>query len=146
MNRADKITALEVVFRGLYRTLRREAGTALGRAGLTNGDFLFLRAVAQNRGVRASDVARELGVRRGYVTALSTRMMKKNLLKKSPSRSDGRTATLELTADGRKLFRRADNQVRGVLRTRLLNLKEQEVATLLDLLKKIEPQYPEKQS
>ena len=75
--------------------------------------------LAHRRGVGAAELARELGLDKGYLSRILKRFRAKNWLAHSVADDDGRRHVLALTAPGRRAFapleRRSQRQVRAML-------------------------------
>ena len=75
--------------------------------------------LAHRRGVGAADLARDLGLDKGYLSRILKRFRAKNWLARSVADEDGRRHVLSLTAAGRRAFapleKRSRQQVRSVL-------------------------------
>lgn len=82
----------------------------MGRAGadLTPTDSILLAAIAESGPLRASDMARALGVDKSTVTPQVRRLERLDLIERRPDPSDGRAALLAATARGRRLHRAMD--------------------------------------
>ena len=63
-----------------------------------------LYELAHRESCTATDVCRELGLDRGYLSRILRRFAKRGLIEKHPSAADGRQYKLRLTACGRKTF------------------------------------------
>ncbi len=77
--------------------------------GLLKSDFSLtevrvLHELAHAEGLTASDLARELGLDRGYMSRVLKRLHARGPLQRSRSKSDARQSVLGLTAKGRKAF------------------------------------------
>jgi DNA-binding MarR family transcriptional regulator/N-acetylglutamate synthase-like GNAT family acetyltransferase len=75
--------------------------------------------LAHRRGIAAADLARELGLDKGYLSRILQRFRAKGWLARSIADHDGRRHVLALTAAGRRAFapleRRSQRQVRAML-------------------------------
>ncbi|HEY6985803.1 MAG TPA: helix-turn-helix domain-containing GNAT family N-acetyltransferase [Rhodanobacteraceae bacterium] len=90
--------------------------------------------IAHARGVGAVDLARKLGLDKGYLSRILKRFRSKNWLARSVDGIDARKHVLSLTASGRRAFapleRRARQQMRAMLAP-LANTRRQRVLTAM---------------
>src|SRR5712691_11289490 len=77
--------------------------------------------VAQNNGVTASHLAKNLGVDSGYLSRILSGFEREGLLKRSRSKEDQRQRPLQLTTLGKREFKvldsRSQSQIEQALRT-----------------------------
>jgi len=135
---SDTLPEIERLFRELYRRWKRESGILLGKSELTNGDYHCMSILHRTGGALASEIASEMGVRRGYVSQLVKRLEAMKLLQKSRIPGDARAALLRLTARGENRFASLEKRIRTVVRGELERLSEDDRQTLHEILKKLE--------
>lgn len=97
---------------------------------LTEARILF--EVAHREGTAASDLARELGLDRGYMSRVLAGLERRGLIEKSRSEEDGRRLRLSLTAEGRGAFSDLDERSRREISGMLGELSEEEQTRLLE--------------
>lgn len=131
---------LEDLFRDFYRSMRKESGIILAEHGLTNSEFQFLRTIDSLGGAQASEIATEMGVRRGYISNLSRRLEEMQLIKRSSMEEDARAVRLTLTVQGEKLYHMLKSRVRSILSAKIAKLTDPEMDTLLKLFSKLNRQ------
>ena len=92
--------------------------------GLLHSPFSLTEArviyeLAQKEETTATDLARELGIDRGYMARMLQSFQKRSLLRRKQSREDGRQKILQLSEKGRKAFEQLNaasrKQVREIL-------------------------------
>ncbi len=71
-----------------------------------------LYEVVHGNGVAASDIVRELGLDDGYLSRILRRFEKDKLIRREPSKKDGRQSLLSATARGREQFATLENATR----------------------------------
>lgn len=95
------------------------------REGYLNSRFSLaegrvLQQLSQRQNASANTIARDLDLDRGYLSRILRDFVKRGLVTKKRSVSDGRQRLLALTSEGREAFtlldRRANEQVGGMLR------------------------------
>ncbi|NTJ43073.1 winged helix-turn-helix transcriptional regulator [Agrobacterium larrymoorei] len=94
----------------LYR-LRRAQLSVVGdfnesllKFGLRPADFSVLILVANNKGLKQSDVAEALGIQRANFVAIIDGLEEKSLLLRRRSETDRRVHYLDMTTDGRTVL------------------------------------------
>ena len=103
---------------------------------LTEARILF--EVAHREGAAASDLARELGLDRGYMSRVLAGLERRGLIEKSRSEEDGRRLRLSLTAEGRGAFSDLDERSRREISGMLGELSEEEQTRLLESMSAVE--------
>ena len=103
---------------------------------LTEARILF--EVAHREGAAASDLARDLGLDRGYMSRVLAGLERKGLIEKSRSEEDGRRLRLSLTAEGRGAFSELDERSRREISGMLGELSEEEQTRLLESMSAVE--------
>lgn len=119
----DKRLASRVkAVRGFNRFYTRQIGVLdehLLRSPLSLGEARVLYEIANSDLPVASDIAATLGLDAGYLSRILAGFIKRGLVTRTRSRSDGRQAPLSLTSKGRALFaglnRDSDEQVASLI-------------------------------
>ncbi|MCC6474764.1 MAG: MarR family transcriptional regulator [Burkholderiales bacterium] len=100
-------------FRHALRVFLRFSEAAAEKVGLTAQHYqamLVVRAAAEREEVTINELARQLLIRHNSAVGLVDRLVKQELLVRSPSREDRRKVSLRLTARGSQVLGRlADN-------------------------------------
>ncbi len=80
----------------------------MGQTGLNKTEFRLLREVvfAQQKGetIISSEIARRIGVTRSAVSQIVTKLETENIVKRTPSMEDKKTAYVELTDSAKNCF------------------------------------------
>ena len=103
---------------------------------LTEARILF--EIANNHDLSASDLSRELGLDPGYLSRILASLERRDLIEKTPSKSDARRRLLTLTPEGRDAFSLLDARSREEVAEMLGGLSEDEQQRLLDAMRTIE--------
>lgn len=119
-----------------YAVSRRFHGM-LGPLGLEPGEFALLRAVAANEGESQNALAERLHISPSWMVAIVDELESRALLERRPHARDRRVRNLHLTAAGRKLLRRAEQQAVEFDRKVTGALSETDARQLLDLLEQV---------
>lgn len=113
------------------------------REGLLHSPYSLAEArvlfeVAQEEGLIASDLVRDLGLDPGYLSRILARFEGRGLLERVPSEADGRRRLLRLTAAGEDAFSELDRRSREEVAGMLCGLSEGDQRRLLDATRTIE--------
>jgi len=89
--------------------LRRVLGAELQQIGLSPADYQVLLALSEAKGkrMRSSELARSIDWERSRLSHHLGRMERRRLIRRDDCAIDSRGAEVSLTAEGRRVFRRA---------------------------------------
>jgi DNA-binding MarR family transcriptional regulator len=90
-----------------------------------------------------SRLADHLGLERSTLSGLVDRAERRNLLRRTPNRTDGRAVDVVLTAEGARLARRLEAEVRSSLAPMTASLTPAEQRRLRTLLERLLDPRPE---
>jgi DNA-binding MarR family transcriptional regulator len=76
--------------------------------GVTGPQFMLMTLVADNPDSTVKHLAEQLSVSTAFVAAEIGKLIKKNILEKTPNEADGRSMLLNLTSRGRSLLRESN--------------------------------------
>jgi DNA-binding MarR family transcriptional regulator/N-acetylglutamate synthase-like GNAT family acetyltransferase len=94
--------------------------------------------LAHRRGIGAAELARQLGLDKGYLSRILKRFRAKNWLARSVARDDARRHLLALTAAGQRAFAPLERRSRQQVRTMLSPLAPSRRQRVLDAMRAIE--------
>lgn len=136
MNREHLLTELEMLFREISKKFRNGMNTVFN-GEVSVSEFLFLKYLSECGPLKPSDVANQFDVSLSHVTALSDRMIKKNLIYRTRSEEDRRIVELALSDQGKqtleKLIKIKNQYVEIVFR----DVTDDELAQLMRIYKKM---------
>src|SRR3954462_5584561 len=126
-----------------FRQLERELGLLLRRAQASSASisrdvhpdlepaaYSLLALIAATPGIRASDLATNIGVGRGTMSRQLARLGSLGLVSRRPDPDDYRGQLLELTAEGRQRFETAQQARRAFLRKALTGWSEPDIQAM----------------
>jgi DNA-binding MarR family transcriptional regulator len=100
--------------RSPYHLLKRSAqyaaavyADAVGKSGLTQRQFTVLLAADENDGVSQTALVKCTGIDRSTLADLVARLMAQGYLQRRRTKDDGRTNSVRLTAQGKKMLKMA---------------------------------------
>ena len=106
-----------------------------GPFSLTEGRVLY--ELAQQSAPTASQLCRDLGLDRGYLSRILARFQKQGLVARSRSASDGRQSHIRLTAKGSKTFAAIDQTWQGATEKLLAPLTEKDRRGLVSAMARV---------
>ncbi|MCB1389788.1 MAG: winged helix-turn-helix transcriptional regulator [Rhodobacteraceae bacterium] len=101
------------------------------------GEYTVLQVLEMNPGLRQGTVARTLNIKPAHMTKLVQRLVRAGHVKRTVPPEDRRSVRLSLTPGGQAHVRRHNEQFMSVHRAGRVGLTDDEMATLLSLLKKL---------
>lgn len=104
---------------------------------LEPGEFALLRSVAASEGESQQALAERLHISPSWMVAIVDQLEGRGLLERAPHEHDRRVRTLHLTAAGKKLLKRAEQQAIRFDRQVTEPLSEAELQQLFDLLQRV---------
>ncbi len=102
------------------------------------GEYTVLQLLDMNPGLKQGTVARTLNIKPAHMTKLVQRLVRIGYLKRSIPLEDRRSVRLNLTPAGRAHVERYHEQFLAVHRAERIGLTDEELATLVSLLKKLD--------
>lgn len=104
---------------------------------LTQKQVSVLWLIDDHPGIAQADLGRRLRIDRATIMAIINRLQKRAYVKRGQSKVDGRRQTLNLTDEGRHALEAARNAIREHERWLKGRFSEQEIDTLMFLLRKV---------
>lgn len=121
-------------FREVFSAVRFHFDEVSKQLGVTGTELWAMWELQQNPSQRVSDLAARLSVRQSTVSNLIERLENLGLASRVREDADRRVVRLKLTAEGRRILRRAPAPARGVLPDALEQLAQQDLERLRDAL------------
>lgn len=128
----DLLTASNAIKKSADTALRSQFGVSISRF-----DVMAALDRANGEGLRAGDLSQRLMVTEGNTTQVTAPLIRDGLIKRTPSRDDGRVAIFRLTRKGAKLFQKMADEHRRWVAGAFSDLSPNELATLRRLLGKL---------
>jgi MarR family transcriptional regulator, organic hydroperoxide resistance regulator len=120
-----------------YLAISRHFAKVMAPVDLTQKQLGVLWLIGANGGVSQVTIARELGMDRASMMAIVDRLQDRGLVVRERSRHDGRRQELYLTPQGRKVLAKAKTIIGKHERWMTERFREDEVATLMQLLRRL---------
>ncbi|MBV9497351.1 MAG: MarR family transcriptional regulator [Acidobacteria bacterium] len=109
----------------------------LERHGVTVAEWVVLRALFDESGIKPSAISEKIGLTRGAVSKLLDRLASKSLVAIRADAADGRAQVITLTASGRRLVPRLAALADQNDAETFEHLDDEQRAALLSILKSI---------
>jgi DNA-binding MarR family transcriptional regulator len=104
---------------------------------VTRTQFILLLLISREGSPKLARLAEEMNVQPSAITVLIDRLEKLNYVKRITDPDDRRSVRVELTPLGREIIHDFRQRRRGILKSYLNWLSEEEIRTLTELLEKI---------
>jgi DNA-binding MarR family transcriptional regulator len=122
-------------FRLIFAAVRRHFHWVEEQTGVSAAQACLLAQVANNPGIRVTELARELAIHQSTASNLVERLEAARLLRRERDGEDQRVVRLHATATGRRLVQGAPQPLEGLLPYALKRMSAQELAPLLEQLR-----------
>ncbi|REJ26708.1 MarR family winged helix-turn-helix transcriptional regulator [Caldibacillus debilis] len=130
------IQRLLVTFHHLRKKLDQDM-QAMTSYPVTRTQFILLLLISREGSPKLARLAEEMNVQPSAITVLIDRLEKLNYVKRITDPDDRRSVRVELTPLGREIIHDFRQRRRGILKSYLNRLSEEEIRTLTELLEKI---------
>ncbi|KYD22747.1 MAG: MarR family transcriptional regulator [Caldibacillus debilis] len=130
------IQRLLVAFHHLRKKLDQDM-QAMTSYPVTRTQFILLLLISREGSPKLARLAEEMNVQPSAITVLIDRLEKLNYVKRITDPDDRRSVRVELTPLGREIIHDFRQRRRGILKSYLNRLSEEEIRTLTELLEKI---------
>lgn len=132
----DLLRASNVIKKDVDARFREEFDQSISRF-----DALAALERADQRGLRAGALSRQLVVSEGNITQLMSKLLRDGLVQKRDDDRDGRVVIYSLSDEGRRLFNRMAREHRQWIRDIFAEFSGTELAALRELLRHL-PREP----
>jgi MarR family transcriptional regulator, organic hydroperoxide resistance regulator len=113
--RADLDVAVLRSFRVIYGSMREHFRQVQSCCGVSGSQLWILHEIRRTEGIGVSDLAARLSIHQSTCSLLINKLVRARLVVKTRSREDQRRVGLALSAQGRKVLKRAPGPPEGVL-------------------------------
>ncbi|GAB7387149.1 MarR family transcriptional regulator [Bacillaceae bacterium] len=137
MDRRERLmNELELVFRNVFRKMRKDMNELLGEQ-MTSTEFIFLKMLAEKGPQMVTALAQEFDVTVSHITAVSDRLVKKGWVRRQRSETDRRVVELCITQEGREWVKRIEQKKKEFLQRKFDSFETEEMEILVRLLDKL---------
>ncbi|WP_238533133.1 MarR family winged helix-turn-helix transcriptional regulator [Bacillus methanolicus] len=132
----SQMVELEKLLRTVYRKLRQEINTIIGREVSLN-EFMVLKYLYFSDHAKASDLSKELNVSASHITSVTDSLVKKGLIIRRRSDQDRRIVEMVLTDSGKLLVQDLEEKKSAYLQSKFSQFSERELADFIRLFRKL---------
>ncbi|WP_257349501.1 MarR family winged helix-turn-helix transcriptional regulator [Pseudalkalibacillus decolorationis] len=135
-NRQLLIADLEKSFRKVFRMFRRELND-LFQDQITSMEFTYLKFIMEKKQVMTSMLSQEFNVSTSHITAVTDRLVQRELVTRKRAEDDRRVINLCITEKGGTLVQMLEKRKHTYMKNKFQNLSDEEIEKLLQLFSKI---------
>lgn len=132
----SQMVELEKLLRTVYRKLRQEINSIIGREVSLN-EFMVLKYLYVTDHAKASDLSKELNVSASHITSVTDSLAKKGLIIRRRSDQDRRIVEMVLTDSGKLLVKDLEEKKSAYLQSKFSQFSEQELSDFIRLFRKL---------
>ena len=122
-------------FRLIFKAVQQHAHWVEKNCGLSNAQLWVVWELAQNPGIRLTELAKIMTIHQSTASNLLEKLVKKGLVRREKRSEDQRVVSLFLTEAGLQVLASAPKPARGILQHALFNLPD---TTLVSLAKNLD--------
>nr|WP_028399534.1 MarR family transcriptional regulator [Ectobacillus panaciterrae] len=130
------ILQLSMSLRQMFRMLQTDINE-LFEEYMPWNEFSVLRALYANSPQMASQIASEVNVTSSHITAVTDRLVKKELVMRKRSDSDRRIVYLEITDKGREVAEKLENLRKEYYKEKFGGWSDEEMQKVLELFDRV---------
>ena len=114
-------------FRRIVEAIQDYSHEVSGKFGITGPQLWALKTISQNESLSLSDLSERMYLHPSTITGVIDRLEKKGYVTRNRDRVDRRVIYVQLTAEGRRLSKRAPNPAQGKMIYGLKKLRKGEL-------------------
>lgn len=107
------------------------------RGAISRMQYNTLRRLRETGPLSISDLAAEINVSKQQMTPIISKLLEKNLIQRTVNATDHRSTLISLTEDGFALLTAIKTRIKAILKERLRQVDDAELATLRESLENL---------
>ncbi len=123
--------------RRIFKAIQDYSHEVSNNFGITGPQLWALKTISQNGRLSLSDLSERMYLHRSTITGVIDRLEKKGYVTRNRDKADRRVIYVQLTAEGKRLAKRAPNPAQGKMIYGLNNLKKGELNLVYDSVQKL---------
>jgi DNA-binding MarR family transcriptional regulator len=131
-NKSEIVAGIIDDLRRVFQVVNELSKRAERETGLTGPQLWAIKTIAEHAPVRVSDIAGHMYLHPATVVGILDRLEDRGLAVRTRSDADRRVVTVELSAQGKELVRKAPMVAQGLLVSGLETLPRQRLARIAD--------------
>ena len=123
--------------RRIFKAIQDYSHEVSEKFGITGPQLWALKTISQNESLSLSDLGKRMYLHPSTITGVIDRLEKKRYVTRIRDQVDRRVIYVQLTAEGKRLAKRAPNPAQGKMIYGLRNLKRRELNLIYDSVGKL---------
>ncbi len=123
--------------RRIFKAIQDYSHEVSSKFGITGPQLWALKTISQNESLSLRDLSERMYLHPSTITGVVDRLERKGYVTRKRDQVDRRVIYVQLTAEGRKLVKKAPNPAQGKLIYGLKNLKKGELNLIYDSVQKL---------
>ena len=123
--------------RRIFKAIQDYSHEVSEKFGITGPQLWALKTISENESLSLSDLGKRMYLHPSTITGVIDRLEKKRYVTRIRDQVDRRVIYVELTAEGKRLAKRAPNPAQGKMIYGLKNLKRRELNLIYDSVGKL---------
>jgi DNA-binding MarR family transcriptional regulator len=123
--------------RRIFKAIQDYSHKVSEEFGITGPQLWALKTISQNESLSLSDLGKRMYLHPSTITGVIDRLEKKRYVARIRDQVDRRVIYVQLTAEGKRLAKRAPNPAQGKMIYGLKNLKRRELNLIYDSVQKL---------
>jgi len=123
--------------RRIFKAIQDYSHEVSEKFGITGPQLWALKTISQNESLSLSDLGKRMYLHPSTITGVIDRLEKKGYVTRNRDQVDRRVIYVQLTAEGKRLAKRAPNPAQGKMIYGLKNLKRRELNLIYNSAQKL---------
>jgi len=136
-NRNVAISEIMQSLRRIFKAVQDYSHEVSEKFGITGPQLWALKTIFQNESLSLSDLSERMYLHPSTITGVIDRLEKKGYVIRNRDKVDRRVIYVQLTAEGKRLVKRAPSPAQGKMIYGLKNLKKGELNLIYDSVQKL---------
>jgi DNA-binding MarR family transcriptional regulator len=137
MNKYEMVDDLDHLMQLIAKTFHSSGASYLCGLDITMQQFMVLKLIAEKENPRMTDLAEELGVTMGNMTAMTERLIKHGYVVRKDDPEDRRIVRICLNAAGKEMMARVSEKKRKSMEMIIGKISREDRLTLRKIMEKL---------
>jgi DNA-binding MarR family transcriptional regulator len=137
VNQDVAISEVMQSLRRIFKAIQDYSHEVSEKFGITGPQLWALKTISQNESLSLSDLGKRMYLHPSTITGVIDRLEKKGYVTRNRDQVDRRVIYVQLTAEGKRLAKRAPNPAQGKMIYGLKNLKRRELNIIYNSAQKL---------
>jgi DNA-binding MarR family transcriptional regulator len=136
-NRDATISEIMQSLRRIFKAIQDYSHEVSEKFGITGPQLWALKTISQNESLSLKDLSERMYLHPSTITGVIDRLEKKGYVTRNRDKMDRRVIYVQLTAEGKRLAKRAPSPAQGKMIYGLKNLKKKELDLIYDSVQRL---------